>query len=99
MAVAENKEIKGITVKDVVYWILGILITVVGFFLQRTISTIETKNDTQDERLKAIEIAVEVNKQANSQIREVVEIKLTGFSDKLTRIETKIDGMDDKKRK
>lgn len=49
-----------IAVRDIVYWVFGLMITVIGWFLNRTINKIEDQQEKHEDRISKVETAVAV---------------------------------------
>lgn len=49
-----------IDIKDIIYWVLGILIAVVGWFMRGTMSRVEDTQKQHDKRINKLETEVAV---------------------------------------
>lgn len=81
--------------KDIILYVFGITITIIGFFGVRTLNSIEHKMADYEKRISAIEQA----QASHSQLKELMEVKFNYISNDLKRIEAKLDASEDKRRK
>ena len=49
-----------IAIKDIIYWVFGGLIAIIGWFLNRTINKVERVQETHEKRISKVETAVAV---------------------------------------
>lgn len=49
-----------IAVRDIIYWVFGLMITVIGWFLNRTINKIEDQQEKHESRISKVETGVAV---------------------------------------
>ena len=49
-----------IAIKDIIYWVFGMLIAIIGWFLNKTINKIEAVQESHAERIGKVETGIAV---------------------------------------